>query len=402
MEHVSPCAFDRIVAPLSRESFLSEHWGKSFVRVRGQAGRFESMLSWSELNSILEECRLEPPRLRLFRDGTAIEAERYVAQKGGLLRLKAASLVNCLAEGATLILDSIHELAPGVREVAESCQDVLRAETEVNLYASWRTQAGFGLHWDAQDTMILQVSGRKHWKVYRPTRLHPLTDDIEKPPQPTEAPDWDGILEDGDMIYLPRGWWHVAVPLDEPSLHLTVTILPATGQDLIGWFMSDLKRRAEVRMNVPHLASVADQKSYVSGMRKLVLESWDDDILERFLAERESNFFVRSKINLPLAPIECTMSIAMETRVRLAANHRLSFLKGVGNSVTFHANGVLWHCAADFAAALGHLEGTTCRSVGQLCAQLPDQSATSRLIAFLTALAIGGAIWIERPAPCQG
>ena len=43
---------------------------------------------------------------------------------------------------------------------------------------------------------------------------------LDKP----DAPLWEGMLEDGDLLYIPRGWWHVATPLDEPTLHLTVGV----------------------------------------------------------------------------------------------------------------------------------------------------------------------------------
>ena len=393
-------SFDRLISPLSRASFLSEFWGQSFVRIPGQAGRFESLFSWNQLNSILEERRLAPPRLRLYCDGKEIETERYLSLRAETPRLKAGSLVNCLAEGATLILDSIQEFAPGARAIADSCQEVLHADTTVNLYASWRTQKGFDLHWDNQDTMILQVSGRKHWKVYRATRLHPLKTDLVKPRKPVEAPVWEGLLEEGDVIYLPRGWWHVAIPVDEPSLHLTVTITPAVGEDFLEWFMSRLKGHAEARMNVPHPANAAEQRKYASRIRELLLESWGEGLLEQFLAEWESNLLLRSRIRLPLAPIEHRMPITLETQVRLAANRRLSFVKGAENSVSFHANGVRWHCPAGFVPALERLTDASCQSVEQLCSQLPDGVANSKLMTFLTALAMGGAVWMESRDQC--
>ena len=89
----------------------------------------------------------------------------------------------------------------------------------VNLYAGWRTQKGFNLHFDGHDTMILQVHGRKYWKVYRPTRLHPFADDI-KMAYVLRTLRVEGVLENGGMLYLPRGWC-VRPAADEPSLHLT-------------------------------------------------------------------------------------------------------------------------------------------------------------------------------------
>jgi ribosomal protein L16 Arg81 hydroxylase len=394
IEEERAIAFQRIVSPLSLESFLSEFWGKSFVRVVGDKGKFTSLLSWEDLNVILKQHRLPPSQLKLFRDGKQIESNLYVTAKGRL-RLNPASLINCLSEGATLILDNIDELAPAVGQLAEAFEDVLRSRTLVNLYASWCAHKGFNLHWDDQDTMILQVSGRKHWKIYSPTRLHPLKLDVEVSPTPNGEPAWEGILADGDLIYVPRGWWHVAYPLDEPSLHLTVTMVPANGTDFLLWIVERLKSFPEVRMDVPHLAGEADRKQYVSKLRERLNEFWDDHALEGFIAEWEANTPLPPSIHLPFAPAESRRAITLETKVRLATSRRLAFFEAPAGTTTFVAGRIRGDCSTDLVPALAELRGTASCTVEELCAHLADQAATSKLIILLTALVMRGVLQIE-------
>ena len=387
---------DRTIAPISLDSFLSEYWGKSFLHIVGHRGKFASLISWEDLNSILEQDRLDASRLRLLRDGQTLDSSLFIAGEPGRSGLKPGAFINYLSEGATLILDGVNELSPIVGQLAEAFQEVLRSETTVNLYAGWRNQKGFDLHWDTQDTIILQVSGRKQWTVYAPTRLHPLKEDLEPTPRPTEEPVWDGILEDGDLIYLPRGWWHVAFPLDEPSLHLTVTIVPANGLDLLLWLASEVKRHAEVRMNIPHSASNIDRKQYVQTLRKLLIEAWDDSALERFVAEWEAQIPVRPRINLPFAPIENRAPITMETKVRLASSRRVGFSGTPTNGmVPYIASGISGECSVDLVPALSLLSGTSSHSVGELSTQLSDQSLTSKLLILITALVMRGALQTE-------
>src|ERR1700722_13152261 len=146
-EHRQLNRFDEVVAPLTRQDFLTNYWGKSFVRLPGQQRRFESLLPWSELNEILERHRLQPPRFRLFQDGKAVEPGQYLSfhGEGSQGSLKSADLMNCLSAGATLVLDQVDELAAAVRQLAADFEDVLRIYTSVNLYAGWRTQKGFDL-----------------------------------------------------------------------------------------------------------------------------------------------------------------------------------------------------------------------------------------------------------------
>lgn len=392
-EEQRAAAFDRVIAPLSRSTFLSEIWGKSFHRVPGYTGKFADLLSWEELNSILEQDRVQP---RLVQAGKPIDASSFMASRGGGQRLKPASFINSLSRGATLILDQVDDFAPGVREAVMSFEEILKTRTTANLYAGWRTQNGFDLHWDGQDTMILQVSGRKHWKIYRPTLLHPFKKGVEQAPKPCEDPVWDGLLEDGDLIYIPRGWWHVAFPLDEPSLHLTVTIVPPHGVDLLRWCINRLERYPEVRRNVPNPGSASDRKDYLSTIRRLVTESLTDEALETFLNNWEADIPLRAHLRLPYAPMQCQPPISEETIIRLATTYRLCMEGANGtNTVSFDANGTRWNCSADFGAALERLKGNAGVPVQELCAHLPDSRLTPKFIVFLTALAMGRVIWAE-------
>jgi ribosomal protein L16 Arg81 hydroxylase len=390
--------FDEVISPLTREDFLTSYWGKSFVRLPGRPRRFESLLPWSGLNEILERHRLQPPRFVLYQDGKPVEPSRYLVFRGEGSQgsLKCPDLMNCLSAGATLVLDQVDELAPRVRELAADFEDVLRSYTSVNLYAGWRTQKGFNLHWDSQDTIILQVDGRKHWKVYQPTRLHPLRQDVEKPSEPKEDPIWDGILENGDMIYIPRGWWHVAYPLDEPSLHLTVTIVPAKGGQLLKWFVDQLKKHPEVRMDVPHLANIEEQQRYLGRLRSLLIESWSDDLLDQFLADVDAKVSARPHVRLPEGVIRGNATIGPDSQIRLAVRRRLWFAALNGTeSVSFRANDTQWQCSADIVPALRALSPNNPRLVRELYSLLPTSQAVPMLKIFLTALAMGGVLWVD-------
>jgi ribosomal protein L16 Arg81 hydroxylase len=248
---VSRDLFDRTLEPLPRAEFLARHWGREFVHVRGDADRFSQLFSWRRLNEILAQRPFELELFRLYQGGREIERSRYTQSTSLGPRLLAGPITNLLADGATLILDSVHAHSIALTELCAAFESALSAETLVNAYACWREQPGFSLHWDRQEAMVLQVAGRKRWQVFQPTFDHPLAEDRTKVPQPTGAPVWDGVLEQGDMLYLPRGWWHKVLPLNEPSLHLTVTMVPPTAADFLGWLAQRMKDFPEGRANAP-------------------------------------------------------------------------------------------------------------------------------------------------------
>src|SRR4051794_36815906 len=251
-----------IFFPLTVDEFIHSYLGRNFYHSAGQPGRFAGLLPWNDLNNLLRHQRLDSPRLRLVREGKPVPVESYVQHASSrpqphlrIPRLRSAEITRHLRDGATLVVDAVDEIVESVTSLAQDLEWVLRTRIQVNMYAGWRTSHGFDLHWDDHDVLILQVSGRKHWKLYEMTREHPLPQDNRRKFEAPEQPLWEGMLEDGDLLYIPRGWWHVAVPLEEPTLHLTVGLHRKNGTDFLSWFQERLLGFAAVRQDVPVFAT---------------------------------------------------------------------------------------------------------------------------------------------------
>jgi len=388
--------FDQVIAPLTRDQFLGDYWNKSFLVSKGKAGRFAGLLGWDELNTILEQHRLYPPRFRLTREGRNIETFRYTTPSaGGIPRLNAGKLAACLSAGATIVLDGVEEMASGVRDLVSSFRDALHASAHVNLYAGWHSQKGLDLHFDCQEIMVLQVSGRKRWQVYRHTRVNPLPDEEEPAPKPVAPPVWDGMLEDGDMLYIPRGWWHVALPVGEPSLHLTVATEPPLGVHLLKWLMAKLQRHDAVRAEVPRLDDAKGQAAYLATLRPLLSEALTDEAIAEFRHEWEGVLQPFPNISLPAMPYIQIESLGERHRIRLAVAQHLHFIPH-GDSWAFKADGMLWGgISANLVTALERLNDTKALGLAELSIHLQDEAARENLRKMLAALARAGVILIE-------
>ena len=390
--------FDQIIAPLNRDKFLRDHWGKSFARMQGQADRFAGLFSWDELNTVLETHRLMPPRFKLFKDGQATDPMRYITPPHmGTPRLDSGGLAVCLAEGASLILNDVQEVSPRLRELMQVVQAALKTDTYANLYAAWHSQKAFDLHWDPQDSIILQISGKKRWKVYKPTRLYPLEDDLEKPVQPTGDPVWEGVMKEGDAIYIPRGWWHVVHPLNEPSLHLTVSLTPPKGIDLLGWAVSKLRSEAQVRADLPALQGEAAQAAQMKMLRGLLDEVLNDRAMTDFLGQWDANIGHTPHIRLPGSPYEQFSDISDDSLVRLATLNRLP-LTPFGESFEFKAVNKFWTVPRTLIPALSQLHNARAVRVAELSATLESDSARADLKKSLAVLARSGVVLVENVA----
>jgi hypothetical protein len=386
--------FDQVVAPMGADAFLKNYWLKSFVHIPGRPGRFTDLLTWDELNAILEQHRLTPPRLKLYKDGQPLDPAQYLTPAMfGVPRLDAGGLAICLAQGASLILDDAQEMAPRVRELMQSFQDALHTDSFANLYAGWHSQKAFHIHWDPQEAFVIQLCGRKRWRVYQPTRQYPLKNDIEAPPQPTAGPAWEGVLADGDTLYIPRGWWHEAFPLNEPSLHLTISLTPPTALDYLSWVVSGMRRHAEIRASLPD--DPLPQCEIAKKIPQLVADALHGAPLKDFLREWDANIRPDPHIRLPATPYEQFSPIQDDSRIRLASLHRLPFVPH-GENFEFRAAGRLWNVPASLHPALAMLHNARTFTLVELAAALTAPSAKDDLVKSLTVLARAGVLLVEK------
>jgi ribosomal protein L16 Arg81 hydroxylase len=389
--------FSDVIAPVTVDEFIARHLGSEMLVIPGAPGRFAHLLPWEDLNDALNRIRVSGRRVRLHQDGKELDPDLYLAEPEHAYGspIKGAEFERLLAAGATLVLGKVDELFQPIHALAEAFEKTFRIRTWVNLYAGWRTQNGLALHFDGHDTMILQVHGRKHWKIYRPTRLHPFKNDIEAAACPAGIPVWDGVLEDGGTLYIPRGWWHVACPLDEPSLHLTVGLAHPTGQDMLEWFVNQLKAIVEARMDVPHLKSSQEQHAWIAMMRDRIVDAWSDDVVARFMEFQDTLPLARPNVHLPGTAARHIV-LAPETRLRLASGRRLSFDDTRGDDVSFLVQGKRWACAASLVPALARLNYLRGESIADLCAEVPS-AAAPELKLLLSALAMRGVVSVEPP-----
>lgn len=57
----------------------------------------------------------------------------------------------------------------------------------------------------------------------------------------------DIVLEAGDILYLPRGWWHDPVPVGEETIHLAVGVFPAYVNNYLTWIAQNMVEKEIAR-----------------------------------------------------------------------------------------------------------------------------------------------------------
>ncbi|GAA0439127.1 cupin domain-containing protein [Streptomyces luteireticuli] len=306
---------------LGGDRFLAQTFSRSHFVSLGSVGAFDSLLTWDDVNTILSTHRLQPPRLRLAAGGDVVDPDRYTTtvtnRRGASWHvLRPAELHARLAEGASLVLDSVEELHPPVRAAAAALEQLTRMTVQANLYASWTPQPGFGRHWDDHAVVVCQISGSKRWKIWEPTREDPGWVDVDMPEEPEGDPLADIVLSAGDLLYLPRGWWHEVAADAEASLHLTFGLTgPSTGADLLHWLVDSLREQPILRQDVPKFGSADDTGAYVARLRLALGKAFDDPgLVDRWADAVDTTHPGRVRPSLPYVtgvPSDALLSVVL-------------------------------------------------------------------------------------------
>jgi hypothetical protein len=374
-----------LVAPMLIEEFLADFWTKKFACIPGPPQKLAHFFPWGVLNRAIEQHRFSAQRLVLVKEALKIDPARYLDGD----RIDATGLMEELEKGATLIFNSCEEVYAPLGELCASLERLFHTNVYANLYAGWRRDNSFEVHWDDQDNLILQVAGRKHWKVWDPIRCCPFKRDIvdtSLKTRPEGPPAWDGVVEQGWILNVPRGWWHVAYPMDEPCLHVTVTVESLNGIGLLHWFVNQMKVSQTARMALPIVASQEERHAWRDAVWRDLCACWEPDIMDRYVAQVDRHAKSRPLLRLPDVSSFCSAAPRRSTPLQLALPRPMAF-ETSGTSTRFLAGDIKWDIAPDLLPALERFNDGRPHTIAELS---PDGNV--RLNILLGALVMKGVL----------
>jgi ribosomal protein L16 Arg81 hydroxylase len=336
-----------ILAPFSPEQFLREYWGQRFLYLRGQPDKFRRFFSWQRLNEILMTRSLDFPTIRLAKGGKLVPTEDFIEYRENRNAarifdplLKYAEINKQMKEGATLILTRTEQLEAQIMDFSFAFQRYFQERVRVTTFAAWKTTHGFDTHWDDHEAFVLQIAGRKKWALYGPGKQYPLGDDGQAHKNPPPEPVWEGVLDTGDLLYMPRGWWHKAMPDEEPTLHITVGVYNSHGLDLMNYLTTQLRENISFRQDLPRFASPADRAQHMQKLRDELLALWDDQLLERYFEYRNGLAPLPPLMTLPLGGAPALLPEAGDVRIGCNTSRPLALKPGGHEGLfVFCANG---------------------------------------------------------------
>lgn len=345
-------ALDKMLFPQDVDHFLHHNLeGDRPCLIRGYAGKFDDIFSWRELENCLSHSGIAEPRIRCYRDGRSLPGTYFLRGVRGhgrrgqkFAEIDPARLRTAAEQGATIILDQVDKLAPRLGRFVSDLECRFEEFVNVNAYASWGKTFGFDTHWDLHDVFVVQIAGRKKWRLYGTTRENPLKMDLESAPKPENAPNWERILEAGDLLFLPRGVWHGAQNVNTGSLHLTFGLKRRTGIDYLEWLIQKATAQTIFRTDLPFLSSTTLQEERNRQLASKfigILNEYGMDSYRVYLATQASE---RSTVYLDTSL--SLMNALKENGARLAlSSKRATMCKVSKESFKISANGKCWNLA---------------------------------------------------------
>jgi 50S ribosomal protein L16 3-hydroxylase len=189
-----------LLGGLSPAQFMRRHWQKRPLLVR----------------QALPGVRPPVSRRGLFALAASDEAESRLVVRHGRGRrdwtlrhgpLPRRGLPPLAQPGWTVLVQGLDLHLPAAHALLERFRFVPDARLD-DLMLSWASVGGgVGPHLDSYDVFLIQVHGRRRWRVGRAADAT-LLDGVPLKILRRFRPEFDATLAPGDLLYLPPGWAH--------------------------------------------------------------------------------------------------------------------------------------------------------------------------------------------------
>ena len=179
------------------------------------------------------------------------------------------------------MLDQLHNKEPKLNLLCRALAPEFGHRFQTNLYLTPPKGRGFSPHWDNHDVFILQVAGSKKWQIEKTRRTLPRKGES----MGDEGRELRGEVHtiefnQGDLIYIPRGFIHAAECDTEASLHITLGVTGSYWEDLLfAAIKSKVRQDKDVNDLLPLGFMQSDRESLAARAKEIFGQLADDAFL---------------------------------------------------------------------------------------------------------------------------
>jgi len=214
-----------LIHPEKCENFFAETWEKKpkLIKRKNDRQYFKHTFSTKSFDEILRNQNVQFTKnldVTSYTDG-----KRETHNPEG--RAYAPVVWDFYNNGCSLRMLNPQTFDNQVWKLCATLQDYMGSFVGTNMYLTPPGTQGFAPHYDDVEVFIMQLEGKKRWRLYHPRNSQetlPRYSSQNFQQNEIGKPIMDVILEPGDLLYMPRGTIHQGNCLEEAhSLHLTVS-----------------------------------------------------------------------------------------------------------------------------------------------------------------------------------
>jgi ribosomal protein L16 Arg81 hydroxylase len=288
-----------LLAPVSEQTFLDHFLGKERLHVKaGQPRRAEDLLAWETINQLIQSDLLPPERFRVVRANVDMLPTMF-RNADATRSLRAGALQNLLSQGVSMIVNGIGDYVPQIGRLSDAIERRLGHQAWVNAYFSFGRGGALKAHWDEHDVLVVQVHGSKHWHSYGTPVPYPLSAHNAGKDLGSKIV-WEGTLEAGDVLYLPRGEVHEAAVDNANSVHLTIGLQTLCGIDFLGWIAKKAAAELVLRKDVSRVGGSEALRLHEQELKARLHAIIDATSVESYLQAEDTKRKPRPLLSLGL------------------------------------------------------------------------------------------------------
>jgi len=298
--------FSRLLEPVTVDDFFDSYFDKQPLHIKGDPAKAADVCNWQSFDELIHKTGIwSDQTFKMVIDTERVPANAYCASSPGrdgmsVLAPVSDKVQKQLDSGASIVLDLVETLTPGIRSVTNALEMALAARINCNAYYSQHQRQAFPSHFDSMDVFALHIEGTKVWRVYTGRFEDPLErpgfDHTSFSPDYHEKKKGDLLMEvhmePGDLLYLPKGWYHDALASSDACLHLSFGTSQPSGLNFMTWLARGLDQFPAFRKPMPPHDDIAAYDAHVAMLKQEFLKVLErPDVVGQFREDQRSKAF---------------------------------------------------------------------------------------------------------------
>merc|ERR1711892_1356398 len=216
-------AFEWMIAPTKVSEFYKDYWEKKPLHIkRSDPTYYKTVFSTKAFEKVIREQRVLYGK---NLDVTSYDGKRETHNPVG--RVFPAVLWDFYNNGCSIRMLNPQTFHNGVWRLCSTLQDHFQNMVGANVYLTPPGTQGFAPHWDDVEVFLLQLEGKKHWKIYGPredSEILPRFSSGNFSQSEFPKPMMEFDMCPGDFLYMPRGTVHQGNCMEsDHSLHIALS-----------------------------------------------------------------------------------------------------------------------------------------------------------------------------------